>query len=161
MPITLPKKNAAQTALQNSVAQANDPHDRLARENELKLKLAALLSEASEVAKAEARVKDYKAKVKALGAEFAELSDLDDEETSPDKEIVLEAPGGRLVLSKRSKTRTVVDIDKVRELMGEEAFNKSVTVGLKAIDDYLTPEEKEDVLEVGYSARTASVVPNA
>lgn len=49
-------------------------------------------------------------------------------------------------VSKMSKVRTVTDIPKVRELMGDEDFMKIVNVQLGKLDDYLTLPQRKLVI---------------
>lgn len=54
---------------------------------------------------------------------------------------------------------TVPGVQLLKDLMTEEVFFKCAKVDLKNIDAYLTPEEKELVLETSRTPRTVTVKP--
>lgn len=54
--------------------------------------------------------------------------------------------------------REVKDLEAVRQAMGDEVFMQVAKVTLKDIDAYLTPVEKEPLLEVTRGSRSVKVV---
>ena len=64
----------------------------------------------------------------------------------------------RLEIGKRGTSRSIIDLPKVFEFMGEDVFTQVATVPLKAIDDYLTPPQKEQVLKIDRTDRSLKLV---
>lgn len=51
-----------------------------------------------------------------------------------------------VVFSERPLVRTITDVNKVRDKLGEELFMQIVKVGLTELDKYLSEEEQADVV---------------
>ena len=96
--------------------------------------------------------KPYKDKLKSLCELLHEV-----DEHGDDEKFVELGQDFRAEFGKKGTSRTITRIEKVRELMGDETFFKVCSVTLKAIDDYLTPEEKALVLEVERTPRGVEI----
>lgn len=98
------------------------------------------------------KLKPYKAAVKEL-QEHVDTLELDDDATTELRGTVY-----RVEVGKRGTSRSIIDLPKVFEFMGEDVFTQVATVPLKAIDDYLTPPQKEQVLKIDRTDRTFKFV---
>ena len=98
------------------------------------------------------RQKPYKEKLKSLAELLHEIDEHGDDETFVELGVSYQAE-----LGKKGTARSIRDIEKVRELMGDATFFKVCSVTLKAIDDYLTPEEKAEVLEIERTQRGITI----
>jgi hypothetical protein len=54
--------------------------------------------------------------------------------------------------------RTVVDVELAMKKRAKKLFFQKCTIGLGVIDQYLAPEEKQDVLKVERSLRAVKVL---
>jgi hypothetical protein len=63
----------------------------------------------------------------------------------------------RVEIGKQGSSRSIKDLDKIKELMGTELFMKVATVTLKDIDSYLTLPQREEVLTTARGSRTFKV----
>ena len=59
----------------------------------------------------------------------------------------------------KATVRTVADKEKILEYLGSENFLKLCDIKLKVVDDYLTPEQKEEVLTIDRTKRTIKILP--
>jgi hypothetical protein len=98
------------------------------------------------------RQKPYKDKLKSLCELLQEIDEHGDDEKFVELGVSFQAEFG-----KKATARSIKDIGQVRQLMGDETFFKVCSVTLKAIDDYLTPEEKAAVLEVERTLRSVEI----
>lgn len=96
--------------------------------------------------------KPYKEKLKSLAELLHEVDEHGDDETFVELGVSYQAE-----LGKKGTARSIKDIEQVRQLMGDTTFFKVCSVTLKAIDDYLTPEEKAEVLGIERTQRGVSV----
>lgn len=110
---------------------------------------------AAKIKKLNEELKPFKDAMKALEAMVSEM------DGDPDQ--VLEEAGSRFRLEagKKSTSRSIKDMARVREIMGDELFMTVVDVKLKDIDDYLTPPQKEEVLSSERTTRSIKVLPLA
>jgi hypothetical protein len=99
----------------------------------------------------------YKAKFKRLQELIAE----DDDDHHDDDSFVELGTTFRAEFGKKGCSRRIADIQKVRELMGDETFFKVCSVALKDIDDYLNPEERAQVLETERGLRGVKITKRA
>ena len=98
------------------------------------------------------RQKPFKDKLKSLCELLHEV-----DEHGDDEKFVELGQTHRAEFGKKGTARTITRIEKVRELMGDETFFKVCSVTLKAVDDYLTPEEKAEVLETERTLRGVEI----
>jgi hypothetical protein len=98
------------------------------------------------------RQKPYKEKLKSLCELLQEVDEHDDDAKFVELGVSFQAEFG-----KKATSRSIRDIEKVRQLMGDATFFKLCSVTLKAIDDYLTPEEKAAVLEIERTVRGVEI----
>ena len=64
----------------------------------------------------------------------------------------------KVEIGKRGSSRSIKDMALVKVLMGNDLFMKVATVTLKAIDDYLTQPQREQVIETSRSGRSLSII---
>ncbi len=101
----------------------------------------------------------YTEKVKQLAklvSKHAQQSGID-----PDKLFNLSTDDFVLQVGKAGTVRTVVDVEQAMKKMGKKIFFQKCTIGLGVIDQYLTPEEREDVLKVERCLRGVKVLRRA
>ena len=96
--------------------------------------------------------KPFKDKLKSLCELLHEIDEHD-----ADEKFTELGQAYRAEFGKKGTSRSITKIEKVRELMGDETFFKVCSVTLKAIDDYLTPEEKAQVLETERTLRGVEI----
>ncbi len=96
--------------------------------------------------------------VQELGALKTTLRDIADQFAEPDEKVTIYGLANRAEIGAKGLKRTVSDIVAVRAMMGAKQFDQLCSIPLKAIDDYLTPPQREKVLEVERSGtRSLSV----
>jgi len=61
----------------------------------------------------------------------------------------------------KATSRSVKDMHRIRDLLGEEVFMELVSIKLSDVDDYLTPEQRGTVLESNQSGARKVVVKSA
>lgn len=76
----------------------------------------------------------------------------------PDDTAKVRAAKYILSIGAQAKARKLVDLRKAAELLGKDIFLKVATVPLKALDDYLNPEQRALVLEETRSERRTFAV---
>lgn len=82
----------------------------------------------------------------------------------PEGEVTIYGDSNMITVSKPSIKRTVKPdggAEAIHKIMGNEAFYKIISVSLGKIDDYLTPEQREKVLEVDEFGGSRSVSVSA
>jgi hypothetical protein len=67
-------------------------------------------------------------------------------ETLPNERRSLQGNRYNAEFSEMPECRVVSDLHKVREMLGDEVFMQLASISLKALDDYLTPEQRKQVL---------------
>lgn len=108
----------------------------------------------------ERKVKDFKPTADRLAAVKKALQEHYDSTLSADQAFEQESEHFLLEVSAKGNQRTVTSAAKVCALLGDEKFLAVATVPLKAIDDYMTPEEKAEVLkEERTGSRTLKLKP--
>lgn len=115
-----------------------------------------------EAEKIQARIRKEQEKLKPYQEAMAELkAALDGLEA--DDEAVIEELGAefRVEAGKRGSSRRISDMQKVRELMGDELFFQVATVALKDVDAYLTQPQRDQVIAVTRTGRSVKVVERA
>lgn len=100
-----------------------------------------------------AQQKPYMEKLKKLKEMMREVDEHDDDEEFVELGETYQAEFG-----KKGSSRSIKDIRKVKELMGEPTFFKVCSVALKDIDAYLNPEEKEQVLITERGLRGVTII---
>lgn len=110
---------------------------------------------AAKIKKLSEELKPYKDAMKVLETMVAEMEGDDD--------ALLFDQGNRFRLEagKKASSRAINSMAKVREYMGDELFMSLATVRLKDVDDYLTPPQREKVLDTERTTRSIKVVPLA
>lgn len=98
------------------------------------------------------KLKPYKEALAKL-QEVADAIEMGDDDTDE-----LRGNKYRLEIGKKGTSRSIIDLGKVFEFMGEEVFTEVATVPLKAIDDYLTPPQKKQVLKIERTNRSIKLV---
>lgn len=96
---------------------------------------------ASQMEELEVLKKEYES-AKKLVVEYV------DDKFDPSQSIGVQGDSFGVIVKANAQKRTVEDVASVLEFMGPETFCKTVTVPLKAIDDYLTEAEKLKVLKI-------------
>ncbi|QIG66690.1 hypothetical protein EVB27_020 [Rhizobium phage RHph_TM16] len=74
-----------------------------------------------------------------------------------DKEFFVESKKNKLKLGKMGIKRTIIDMAAIFKKMGKDAFLAACSFPLKAVDDYLTPAEKEGVLSIEDTKRNVTL----
>ncbi len=70
---------------------------------------------------------------------------------STDEKVEFAGERFTMTIGAKGKKRDITNIRKVHELLGDDVFYELCTVSLSAIDDYLTPKQREQVLKVEYT----------
>ena len=99
------------------------------------------------------QLKPLKEAEKELQAKLDAL-EIDDDETDE----VEYGAAFKVEVGKKGSSRKVVDMDKVRELMGDELFFKVAAVALKDIDAYLTQPQRDQVIETSRTSRSYKII---
>lgn len=161
MPISLPKKKA--TPVEEEVADdlgfvevlqsiAPDTLYEVPKEN-LEARLDQVIALEDQVAAAKQFIAEHDKMRKSLISDILdEAEDVDD-----DEEFEFTSNDGIMEFGKKANNRKIVDMDEVRKLMGPEQFMECASVKLKDIDDYLTPKQREKVLEVVRGDRSVKI----
>lgn len=106
-------------------------------------------------------------KLTALKADQAELLNTLTEELNTEYEdkdddtkfVVKGAKSGRAVeVGKKGTSRTITDMKTVHDVMDTGVFWKTVKMNLKDLDDYLTPEEREEVIKTERTKRPVKLI---
>lgn len=130
----------------------------IAAKSELELQLDLVGSQMPEVAKIKKQIKDLQAKLKPFTDEAAKLQKLvDDLDMDDDDKDIVNGDRYRAEIGPKGQSRSVKDLNKAKEFLGSELFMQLATITLKNLDDYLTPPQKEEVIEVGRSSRSLKI----
>lgn len=71
-----------------------------------------------------------------------------EEKLEPEDKITINGTAGDYVeIGAKALKRTIIDIEKVLEYMGDEAFIAAASIPLGVIDDHLTKKQRDEVLE--------------
>lgn len=147
------KSSAAKAAIAATTAT---PDSETQTVGELVDKVGALSLGAADIA---AQIKKLNEKLQPYKAAMAELQEYANGlELGDDEPTELRGGNFRVEVGKRGNSRSITDLVKVFEFMGEDVFTKVATVPLKAIDDYLTPPQKEQVLKTDRTYRSIKLV---
>ncbi len=117
----------------------------------------------AEIAKLKKKLAPTQAKIAEKTTKMAELRETIEKDVThglADGSSCTQA-GTRFLVTfgKRKMNRQIKNIERIAELMGEH-FAKVVSIPLKAVDDYLNPEEREEVIETTHDgARSFKVGP--
>ena len=135
----------------------------LKSKSEIKSKAKSAAAEQAAVVDRLAEIAKKLAKLDPLLKEKAELEKgLREaaEDVAPDEIVTFEGTDFNFVLSAQREERRITDMKMVRKLMGNETFMEVAKVTLKDIDNILSGEEREKVLESGRTgSRTGKLVP--
>lgn len=82
--------------------------------------------------------------------------DLDDDATT--EEI---GTAFRIEIKAKGSSRSISDLEKVREFLGDETFFKLATLTLKDADSYLTPPQKEECITTERTKRGFKIIERA
>jgi len=146
--ITLTKKVKAATT--TPLSKASDEIDTFGR---LAAEAAPILAEIKQLT---AKLKPYKDAEKRLAEALSELLLDDDVEGYTQRGALYQVEIG----PKGSK-REVTDIQGVRKLLGDDVFFKLCKINLKDVDDYLCPEERDEVIKVIRTTHSFQVTPRS
>lgn len=112
-------------------------------------------ADGTEVEKIKKKIKALQDELKPFADRQSQLQKLVDElELGDDDSDLIKGDHFRLEVGPRGKSRKVKDMDKARDLLGDELFMKLATVTLKNLDDYLNPQQREVVIETTRSSRS-------
>lgn len=101
------------------------------------------------------QLKPLKDAEKAL-QETLDSLDLDDDATSEELGALF-----RVEIKAKGSSRSINDLNRVREMLGDEVFFSIATVSLKDVDAYLTPPQKEEVIDTERTKRGYKVIERA
>ena len=110
----------------------------------------------AEIKKLTAQLKPFKEAEAALEKAIDTLQLNDDVEEHMERGVRFQVEIG-----KRGSKREIKDLAKVRELLAEPLFMKLAKVGLKDLDDYLNPFERDQCLDTKRTEHSAKVSPRA
>lgn len=112
-------------------------------------------SQLPRVAKITKEIKALQDMLKPFKAEADKLQAMVDAlEIDDDGEDVREGDRFRVEIGKRGSNRKVTSMAGIRDALGDELFMELATITLKNVDDYLTPPQKEKVLETTRTSRS-------
>ncbi len=139
------------------VVAAEPPSELLSPFGELIDRYGALTEAAEPILK---QIAELQEQLKPLGKAKAELQkEIDALELHPDFKDGEEIGAVfKVEIGKRGSSREIKDMPKVVELMGADLFLKVATVTLKAIDDYLTVDQRAEVIETKRTSRTFKLI---
>jgi hypothetical protein len=133
---------------------AQEPEPELEQETEFDPRvdrLAELLAW-QESNKKDPRTKELTNLKKELAAEAAKFS--------PGETVTLEGQHNRVFYGEASQVRTIVDMDKVLDMLDPTVLKSCINVPLSVIDDYLTPIQKAEVIATERAgSRSMKVLP--
>lgn len=86
--------------------------------------------------------------IEQLAGIQAKLMEIANDRPADQEVTLMGTKGNGLHFGERAIKRTISDLELVKKFMGQKTFMDVATVGLKAVDDYLTPEQREQVLTV-------------
>jgi hypothetical protein len=161
MPIVITMKKAAIGAPQNTLKNSLPPPNPLPPEiAQLVDEVGALQDEATATAKRikglQAQLKPYADKMKVL-AELATKYAVE-EAIDPDQVFTEVTDNFLMQVGKAGTLRTVANIELVLKVLGKKLFFEKCTIGLGVLDNYLTPEQKQQVLKVERCTRGVTVM---
>lgn len=105
------------------------------------------------------KIKDLTQRLKTLNAEHAKLQVLVDELAIGDDDATVVAGAKYQVeIGPRGISRSIQDLEKAREFLGDELFMQLATITLKNLDDYLTPPQKEIVIKTDRTNRSIKFI---
>ena len=116
--------------------------------------LPAQLKITAQIKKLKAQQDDFKDRLKQL-VTLAEATM--GKQHPADETFTVIGQTHRCEFGKKGTNRTIKDLEQVQAILGDEVFYSVASVPLKDIDAYLTPPEKELVLEVNRTDRSAKI----
>lgn len=140
--ITVVKKPETQAASKTAVAETE------LSPMQIKVNRVIELSKAIEAVKP--LKKEHDQIVKAI------LSEVEPEYGATES-IQVSGTKGKLQWSQKEMKREITDIKAIHEMLGDESFYKLVSFSLSNVDKYLTPSQKEKVLNVDPSGGSRSM----
>ena len=149
-----PKKTPAKTPL-----KVVETEELLSDFADLIDRVGTLQKEAEPIAK---QIKALQEKLKPLADATKELQttldnlDLDDDGTCEELGALY-----RVEVKAKGSSRSINDMQKVRKMLGDETFFKLATLTLKDVDSYLTPPQKEEVIDVERTKRGFKIIERA
>ena len=113
--------------------------------------------------KAQKRLKMLQASLNPVREKIKTLTTLvtADPHHAPHETFTVEGQQFRATVGKRTKLRAVRNIKRAIELLNatkEDLAYEVVTVPLRKLDSYLTPEQASEVLELGWGDRSVSIM---
>lgn len=108
------------------------------------------------------QIKALEEKLKPLADATKKLQQILDE-LEVDDDATLNEIGSefRCEVKAKGSSRSITDMNKVREMLGDETFFKLATITLKDADAYLTPPQKEEVIATARTKRGFKIVKRA
>jgi hypothetical protein len=124
----------------------------------LQLQIDLVGSQMLEAAKITKQIKELEAKLKPFKAEQDKLQKMVDElDMGDDASDTIVSDRYRVEIGPRGQSRKIKDLAKAKEMLGDELFMQLATVTLKNLDDYLTPPQREEVIEITRSKRSMKI----
>lgn len=124
----------------------------------LQLQLDVVGSQMLEVTKLTKQIKDLEAKLKPFKEEHAKLQAMVDElDLGDDATDVINGDRYRVEIGARGNSRSIKDLAKAKKFLGDKLFMQLATVTLKNLDDYLTPPQREEVIETNRTKRSMKI----
>jgi histidinol phosphatase-like PHP family hydrolase len=153
MALVLTKKKVVAT---KPVFETSTPRDIVELLDEVGAMQEKALFAAAQIKLLQAELKPYAEKAKQLAdmvSKHAIAAEIND-----DNEFLENSEGFVLKVGKAGTLRTVANVELAMKRMGKKAFFEKVTLGLGIIDQYLTPEEKKDVVKTERIVRSITVL---
>lgn len=141
------KKTAAPTPVEELLSDFAAEIDVYGAEKEKADQIKAKIKELTQ------QLEPFKKAEAALAEKIAELEYDADEKGRIEKGVTYQIKVGA-----QGSSRKLIDVEKVRKLVGIDLFRKIGTVALKEIDKYLTEPQREQVLEVTRTDRSFEVM---
>jgi hypothetical protein len=122
------------------------------------------------VGNGQASIEKIKKQIKALNEQLKQYTDdekllvarlSEDERWGDDESLVQQGDGWLVEAGPRGSQRSVTDMKKIREMLGDEVFMQCVTITLKDLDAYLTLEQRKKVTKTDRTARSIKVLKKA
>lgn len=143
--VVLKKKPALQPALETVKSPLQQQLDLVGSQ----------MLEAAQIAK---KIKELEVKLKPFKAEHDKLQKMVDElEMGDDASDVIKGDRYRVEIGPRGQSRKIKDLAKAKEFLGDDLFMQIATVTLKNLDDYLTPPQREQVIQTDRSKRSIKI----
>jgi hypothetical protein len=105
----------------------------------------------------EARVKPYKDELKKLSSLITAHADAEKIDRSVEVTHFGETAGAKA--GKKVMTRSVKSQEQAMKLLTKQVYFAKASVPLTVIDQYLTPDQKAELIDINYGDRTVTIIP--